>query len=130
VDDETGEQHGNLVAFIMGKSSDRGHVTISGSYLDRGGLQIGDRYDDFGQSGLSSFGQPGGYVALGAVTATPNFFDPVGPMGVPGLVGSSCIYDFSSFFNLVMETTEAKIHVARCFMHFDRPSSPDTAGQE
>jgi iron complex outermembrane receptor protein len=131
VDDESGEQQDNLIAFIMGTSSDRGHVTISGSYLDRGGLQIGDRYDDFGQSGLSGFGQPGRYVALAGITATPSFFDPVGqtsfgnaadldcdlaaaddgPMGVQGLVGSSCIYDFSSFFNLVMETTEAKIHV-------------------
>jgi hypothetical protein len=67
--------------------------------------------------------------------SNPSFFDPVGqtsfgagayldcdlaaaddgPMGVQGLDGSSCIYDFSSFFNLVMETTEGKIHVDRCF---------------
>ena len=132
VDDETGEQSDSLISIIMGAASDNGHITVSGSYLDRGGLQIGDRYDDFGQSGLSTFGQPGRYVALAGVTATPSFFsadgsttfgagaDPDcdlaatndGPMGVLGQTASGlCIYDFSSFFNLVMDETQAKMHV-------------------
>ena len=132
VDDETGEQSDSLISIIMGASSDNGHITVSGSYLDRGGLQIGDRYEDFGQSGLSTFGQPGRYVALGGIAATPSFFsaegstsfgagaDPDcalaatndGPMGVLGQTASGlCIYDFSSFFNLVMDETQAKMHV-------------------
>jgi iron complex outermembrane receptor protein len=134
VDDESGEQSDSLIAIIMGAASDAGHVTVSASYLDRGGLQIGDRYEDFGRSGLSSFGQPGRYVALGGITAAPSFFSPAGsstfgggadpdcdlasandgPMGAQGLSltgNGQCIYDFSSFFNLVMEETQAKMHV-------------------
>ena len=62
VDDETGEQTDSSIAVLVGGASERGHITVAASYLDRGGLQIGDRYNDFGRSGLSSFGQPGRYV--------------------------------------------------------------------
>ena len=132
VDDETGDQQDRLISVIMGVFGDTGNVTLSASYLDRGGLQIGDRYDDFGRSGLSTFGQPGRYVALGATTNTPSYFMPAGsdsfgpghdpdcdlvaendgPMGVLGTTSTGlCIYDFSSFFNLVMEETQTKAHV-------------------
>ncbi len=129
-DDATGKQSDTLFAMIMGVSGDLGHMTVSGSYLDRGGLQIADRFDRFGQSGLSTFGQPGRYVPLGAITNTPSFFNPGsdsfgpgrdpdcqlaadadGPQGTLGPVGNLCIYDFSSFFNLVMEETQAKLHL-------------------
>jgi hypothetical protein len=62
VDDASGDQQDNLIAFIMGTSSDKGHVTISASSLDRGGLQIGDSYDDFGQSGMSFLDNPVGML--------------------------------------------------------------------
>jgi len=135
-DDETGVQDDNLISMIAGIGNDRGNVVISGSYLNRGGLQIGDRFDRFGQSGLSTFGQPGRYVALGGIASNPNFFAPTGaaletdpdsanfgnpifgqgadpdcdlvaaddgPQGTLGNVNGLCIYDFSSFFNLVGE---------------------------
>ncbi len=133
VDDETGTQKDRLISVLIGASGDAGNITLSASYLDRGGLQIGDRYDDFGRSGLSTFGQPGRYVALGPITSAPDgYFVPVGsatfgpghdpdcdlasiadgPMGMLGTTPSGlCIYDFSSFFNLVMEETQAKAHV-------------------
>ena len=78
VDDESGEQTDSSIAVIIGGASETGHITVAASYLDRGGLQIGDRYEDFGRSGLSSFGQPGRYVALGGITAAPSFFNATG----------------------------------------------------
>ncbi|MGB1939496.1 MAG: TonB-dependent receptor plug domain-containing protein [Pseudomonadales bacterium] len=135
-DSQTGKQQDNLISAILGVASDRGHLTMSASYLDRGGLQIGDRYDDYGRSGLSTFGQPGRYVALGGITPTPSFFSPEGSStfgagadpdcdlvaaadGPAGTLGSTasglCIYDFSSFFNLVMEGTQKKAHVDGVF---------------
>jgi len=130
VDDESGEQTDALISMIMGVESDMGHMTLSASYLNRGGLQIADRYDTFGRSGISTFGQPGRYVALGGITNTPSFFsggsdsfgpgyDPDcdlvaaddGPQGTQGTLGNLCIYDFSSFFNLVMEETQTKVHL-------------------
>ena len=131
-DDETGVQDDNLISMIAGIGSERGNVVISGSYLNRGGLQIGDRFDRFGQSGLSTFGQPGRYVGLAATTPNPNFFNPAGsaefgegadpdcdlvaaddgPQGTLGNVGGLCIYDFSSFFNLVGEEEQTKVHLS------------------
>jgi outer membrane receptor protein involved in Fe transport len=132
VDDETGEQTDLVVSMIMGVGSDRGNITMSGSYMDRSELNIGDRYDRFGRSGLSSFGQPGRYAALTAVTPDPTSFfvpgstntsygpglDPDcdmaaaddGPMGVQGNVGDQCIYDFASFFALVQPMESWKFH--------------------
>jgi iron complex outermembrane recepter protein len=130
-DDETKKADDALVSAIFGVSNDRGNIVISGSYLNRNGLQIADRYDDFGQTGLSSFGQPGRYVALGAITPdTDSFFVPGGstafgqgadpdcdlaavddgPQGVQGNVNGQCIYDFSQFFNLAGEEEVLKFH--------------------
>ncbi|MDP6375993.1 MAG: TonB-dependent receptor [Pseudomonadales bacterium] len=129
-DDETKLQDDMLIQGIIGISSDRGNVTISASYLSRDPLAIGDRYETYGESGLSTFGQPGRYVALAPVTSTPSFFSPGsttfgggadpdcdlaavddGPKGVLGTFGPSlCIYDFSSFFQLVAEQEQTKVH--------------------
>ncbi len=130
-DDETGKQDDQSISVITGIGNERGNVVISGSYLNRGALQIGDRFDRFGQSGLSTFGQPGRYVALGAPVANPNVFNPAGsssfgegadpdcdlvaaddgPQGTLGNVGGLCIYDFSSFFNLVGAEEQTKVHL-------------------
>jgi iron complex outermembrane receptor protein len=134
VDDESGEQTDNLISMILGIEGENGHMALSASYLNRGGLQIADRYDTFGRSGISTFGQPGRYVALGGITNTPSAFsggsdafgsgaDPDcdlvaaddGPQGTQGSLGSLCLYDFSSFFNLVMEETQTKIHLDSSF---------------
>jgi len=138
VDDESGEQKDKLISGILGIAGDMGHIVISASYLNRDGLQIADRFDRFGQSGISTFGQPGRYVALGAATNTPSFFSPGsdsfgpgydpdcdkaaaddGPQGVLGVVGNFCIYDFSSFFNLVMEEEQTKVHMDASFNFTD-----------
>ena len=135
VDDETGEQEDSLIAMRYGHDTGAGAFSIAASYLDRGELNIGDRYDAFGQSGLSTFGQPGRYIALGAPVPTPSYFSPAGgnpatfagskadpdcnlaaaddgPMGVLGEIpGGLCIYDFSSFFALVREETQFKLHI-------------------
>ena len=139
VDDETGEQKDSQMSMIFGVAGDRGGATVSASYLDRKGLQIGDRFETFGRSGLSTFGQPGRYVALGPVTATPSFFNPAGsaafgegadpdcnlaaaddgPKGVLGNVNGLCIYDFSSFFNLVSPQEQIKMHASANFQLSD-----------
>ena len=137
-DDQTGRQDDNLISLIAGAGNERGNIVISGSFLNRGGLQIADRFDRFGQSGLSTFGQPGRYVALGATTANPNFFNatPDGTFGAgpdpdcnlvaaddgpQGTLGTQlpdgtetgfCIYDFSPFFNLVGEEEQTKVHAS------------------
>ena len=135
VDDESGEQEDRLIAARYGHDTGKGTVSISASYLDRGELNIGDRYDTFGRSGLSTFGQPGRYIALGAPVPTPSYFSPAGgdpatfagskadldcnrvaaddgPMGILGEIpGGLCIYDFSSFFALVREETQFKLHL-------------------
>ncbi len=131
-DDETGLQDDQTISLIAGIGNERGNIVISGSFLNRGGLQIGDRFDRFGESGLSTFGQPGRYVALGPITPAPNSLNPAGsatfgegadpdcdlvaaddgPQGVLGNVTGLCIYDFSSFFNLVGEEEQTKLHLS------------------
>ena len=140
-DDATKKQDDALISAIMGVTGDRGNITVSASYLDRGALEIADRYDTYGQSGVSTFGQPGRYVPLGAITADPaSVFVPGGStdfggradpdcnlaaaddgeMGVLGTFGPDiCIYDFSSLFSLVMEETQAKFHVDANFQVSD-----------
>ena len=140
-DDETGKQDDLLVSGIIGIVGDRGHMMVSASYLDRQPLQNFDRRDDFGQSGISSFGQPGRYVALGPIVDNPNPLNPGGAMletdpassnfgnpifgagadldcdlavdgsgtGTLGVFNGQCLYDFSSFFPLVAEQTQAKL---------------------
>ena len=133
-DDETGKQTDTLFALRAGRDTGNGVVSIAASYLDRGALTIGDRYDAYGRSGLSTFGQPGRYVPLGYGPPTPSYFMPSGgnpanalgsradlecnkvaaadgPMGVMGEIpGGICVYDFSSFFSLVREETQFKLH--------------------
>ncbi len=135
VDDESGEQEDQLLAFRYGHDTGKGTVSVAASYLDRGELNIGDRYDTFGRSGLSTFGQPGRHVALGAPQPMPSYFSPTGgdpatfsgskadldcnlaaaadgPMGTLGEIpGGICVYDFSSFFALVREETHAKLRL-------------------
>ena len=130
VDDETGNQVDLLYQGIIGVQGDRGNMVVSASYLDRDPLQYFDRRDDFGASGISTFGQPGRYVPLGAIVANPNPLNPAGSTSFgPGAdldcnlaidgtgtgtlgtneSGSICLYDFSSFFPLVAEQTQAKL---------------------
>lgn len=125
-DDKTGNQNDLLFSGIMGITGDRGNVVVSASYLDREPLQYFDRRDDFGASGISTLGQPGRYVALGAITPNPNPLNPSGSdsfgpgrdpdcdhaidgTGTGTLGGPLCLYDFSSFFPLVAEQTQAKM---------------------
>lgn len=134
-DDETGEQTDALFALRAAHDTGSGVISLAASYLDRGQLTIGDRYDTYGRSGLSTFGQPGRYVPLGAPNPTPSYFHPNGgdpssfvgsqpdpdcdlvaaadgPMGVQGTFpGGLCLYDFSSFFPLVREATQLKVHL-------------------
>ncbi len=63
-DHDTGTQQDTLFSTKFGRSFDHGEFLVAASYLDRGGLQIADRFERYGQSGLSSFGQPGRYVPL------------------------------------------------------------------
>ncbi len=130
-DDETKKQDDILISGIMGIVGDRGRAVFSASFLDRDPLQIGDRYEDFGQSGLSTFGQPGRYVGLGAITPQASFFNPgsstfgngadpdcnleADGRGVLGQVGTFCVYDFSSFFNVVGEEEQLKAHLTADF---------------
>ncbi|MEZ5560275.1 MAG: TonB-dependent receptor [Pseudomonadales bacterium] len=130
-DDETRKATDQMVSAIFGVGNDRGNVVISGSWLNRAGLQIADRYGDFGRTGVSTFGQPGRYVALGAITPdTGSYFVPGGstsfgaaadpdcdiaavddgPQGVQGTLNGLCIYDFSQFFNLAGEEEVLKVH--------------------
>ena len=81
-DHETGTQQDTLLSTRFGRSYERGAVLVAASFLDRGGLQIADRFDRYGRSGLSSFGQPGRYVPLHrgneAIPVTSNFWHPDG----------------------------------------------------
>lgn len=125
-DDETKMQDDKTFAAIMGVGNDEGNITIAFSHLDRDPLQIGNRFDTFGKSGISTFGQPGRYVALGAITPNPNPLNPAGstafgggadldcdlaisPNGKGTQGGPFCAYDFSSFFNLVGQEERTKV---------------------
>ena len=61
-DTETHEQQDLLFSALAGTNGDWGYASLAASYLDRGGLSFADRYERYGRSGLSSFGQPGRYV--------------------------------------------------------------------
>ena len=127
-DDETGDQTDTLISGIFGIASDRGSVMISASHLDREPLQYIDRLDDFGNSGLSTLGQPGRYIPLGAMTPNPNPLNPAGSstfgggpdldcnygidgsgQGTLGDIAGFCLYDFSSFFPLVAQQEQQKL---------------------
>ena len=142
-DHETGIQQDTLLSTIYGRTFESGNMQVAASYLDRAGLKIGDRFERYGRSGLSSFGQPGRYVPLhlsGPPTpVTSNYWHPNGgadpaefigslpdlectqvavndgPMGTLGLhpdFSHICVYDYSSFFELVRGTRQAKLHLS------------------
>ena len=81
-DDETHEQQDLLFSGLAGTNGDWGYVNLAASYLDRGGLTFADRYERYGRSGLSSFGQPGRYVPQipqqGAAPVAANYWWPGG----------------------------------------------------
>ena len=62
VDHESREQRDLSIQALYGKAIGSAVFTFATSYLDRGELTYSDRFDRFGQSGLSSFGQPGRYI--------------------------------------------------------------------
>lgn len=58
-DDETGRGDAHQAEFMWGMQGDRGGIVASASFLNRDAITIGDRYDRFGGSSVSSTGQPG-----------------------------------------------------------------------
>ena len=62
VDEETGEGRVHEIEAIWGIQGDRGGIVASASFMDRGEINIDDRYDRFGGSSASSTGQPGRLV--------------------------------------------------------------------
>ena len=167
LDHETKRQRDRLFSAVAGGGAETVSFLISASYLNRTGLTFSDRFDRFGQSGLSSFGQPGRYVPQVAVSdATPvasNYWWPQGgpdisafsgslpdlectkvaqddgPMGTLGLhpdFPHICVYDYSSFFPIIMPETQAQLLLASNWtMHSDTEvylsvgaSRLDTAG--
>ncbi len=91
-DDETHEQQDLLLSGLAGITGDWGYINLAASYLDRGALIFADRFDRFGRSGLSSFGQPGRYVpqlpAQGANPVISNYWWPQGGADPEGFSGS------------------------------------------
>ena len=91
-DDETHEQQDLLLSGLAGITGDWGYINLAASYLDRGSLTFADRFDRFGRSGLSSFGQPGRYVpqipAQGATPVTSNYWWPQGGANPEDFSGS------------------------------------------
>ena len=63
-DHESGEARNVLISGLWGTSDANRSLLIGVSHLDRAGLFFSDRYERFGRSGLSSFGQPGRYVPM------------------------------------------------------------------
>ena len=63
-DHETGTQQDTLISTMFGREYENGQLLLATSFLDRGGLQIADRFERYGRSGLSSFGQPGRFIPL------------------------------------------------------------------
>ena len=141
-DQETRKQDDVTLGGIWGIAGDRGNLVISAEYLDREGLQIKDRFSDFGGSGVSTLGQPGTTLAggafqvphlvaggiatgLGGAIAGDLDCDAAGALAngqsfrspltgqVGGLEGlGACIYDFSPHFNLVGEEQRLLTHVS------------------
>ena len=91
-DAETHEQQDLLLSGLAGITGDWGNINLAASYLDRGSLTFADRFDRFGRSGLSSFGQPGRYVpqlpAQGANPVISNYWWPQGGADPEGFSGS------------------------------------------
>ncbi len=115
-DTETELQDDLLIQGIVGIVGDRGSLSVAGSYLNRKPLTIGDRYDRFGQTGLSSVGNPPTILPLDPdartdwllssipITGRPQFGDlNCEQFGPESFIRTNtfCGYDFSSFFALV-----------------------------
>jgi len=70
-DQETGDQDDNTISAIWGVQGERGGIVVAADYLDRDGLQIADRFSDFGDSGISTLGQPGTFLIPDDASADP-----------------------------------------------------------
>lgn len=73
-DQESWEQDDYTFAGLWGVTGDRGHITVAAEYLERKGLQIDDRFNDFGGTGVSTLGNPGTFVPAavpGSIAAGP-----------------------------------------------------------
>ncbi|MEM7101349.1 MAG: TonB-dependent receptor [Pseudomonadota bacterium] len=81
-DDETKQGDANTMSMIWGVQGDRGGIVASASFLNRDEVHVGDRYDRYGGTTLSSTGQPGRLIPLGGQTITwgANGFDPGNPV--------------------------------------------------
>ncbi len=147
-DFETGEADDRTIGAIWGVQNEQGGFTASLEYLDRDALTINDRLDDFGGTGISSFGNPGSFaftnsLAFGGSFSDPDCGTPVSSINLgaaPGTgPGSLCLYDFGPFFNLVgqekrtlghvsshyniSDTTEFYADVGFAFTEFERGNS-------
>lgn len=85
-DQETRKQDDLTFSGIWGFSGDRGNVVISAEYLERKPLQIEDRYDDYGGTGVSTLGNPGSFSLVagpgpGAAQIVPAFIAGGGGLG-------------------------------------------------
>ena len=91
-DTETRQQRDLLVSALAGMRGDRGQLTVAASWLDRSGLSFADRFDRYGRSGLSSFGQPGRYVPqtppAGGTPVASNYWWPAGGADPADFAGS------------------------------------------
>ncbi|MCY4095514.1 MAG: TonB-dependent receptor [Gammaproteobacteria bacterium] len=91
-DHETGTQRDTLLSTKYGRSLDSGEFLVAASYLDREGLRIADRFERYGRSGLSSFGQPGRYVPLhqggSGTPVNSNYWHPEGGPDTSSFSGS------------------------------------------
>lgn len=85
-DQETWKQDDFTFSGIWGVSSDRGHITLAAEYLERKGLQIDDRWDDFGRTGVSTLGNPGSFVPV--ITSGSLASNPIAP-GSPTSLGTA-----------------------------------------
>lgn len=85
-DQETWKQDDFTFSGIWGISSDRGHITVAAEFLERKGLQIDDRWDDFGRTGVSTLGNPGSFVPV--ITSGSNAANPIAP-GSPTNLGTA-----------------------------------------
>ena len=61
-DYESGQQRDKTLEVLYGTGTEKFQVSFAMSLLDRTELGYDDRFERFGRSGLSSFGQPGRYV--------------------------------------------------------------------
>ena len=83
-DEETGEGAANQFSVIFGTKGDRGGIVASASVLERGEINVHDRYDRFGGSTASGTGQPGRIVPRGAVVWAAHGLYPGQTVGANG----------------------------------------------